>query len=208
MRNIGKIFAGFVLSAITAIPLPASAFSLGSMTRNMGREVNREFISVSHRTLGPYAGAVFCQANPGECVAKRTRWARLEVSLNEKRFAQLQSVNQTINHAIRPQNDAAGPGGDVWSLAPKAGDCEDYAITKRHELAALGWPSNALRLAVAYTAFGEGHMVLVVKTTAGDLVLDNRINAIRRWDKTGLKWVMIQSASNPRKWMSVADVAV
>jgi predicted transglutaminase-like cysteine proteinase len=206
MRKLQKALAGFILAAAVVNPLQASAFSLGSMARNLGRDVNREFITVSHRTVGPYAGAVFCQANPGECAAKRTRWSRLEVALNEKRFAQLQTVNQKINSAIRPENDSQAPGGDKWSLAPAAGDCEDYAITKRHELAALGWPSNALRLAVAYTAFGEGHMVLVVKTNSGDLVLDNRVNSIRRWDKTGLKWVMVQSASDPKKWMSVADI--
>ncbi len=208
MRKLQQLFAGFVLAAAIVNPISASAFSLGSLTRNLGGEANREFITVSHRTVGPYAGVVFCQANPGECAAKRTRWSHVEVSLNEKRFAQLQSVNLKVNQAIKPQNDAGGPGGDVWSLAPEAGDCEDYAITKRHELVSHGWPTNALRLAVVYTAFGEGHMVLVVKTNSGDLVLDNRVNTIRRWDQTGLKWLMIQSASNPRKWMSVAEAKV
>ncbi len=208
MRKLQQIFAGLVLAAAMMNSTSVSAFSLGSLTRNLGGETKREFITVSHRTVGPYAGVVFCQTNPGECAAKRTRWSRLEVSLDEKRFAQLQSVNLKINQAIRPQNDANGPGGDLWSLAPTAGDCEDYAITKRHELVSHGWPSNALRLAVVYTAFGEGHMVLVVKTNSGDLVLDNRVDAIRRWDKTGLKWLMIQSASNPKKWMSVAQAKV
>lgn len=206
MRKILKVLVGTVLVATMVNPLPASAFSLGSMTRNIGRDANRDFIKVSHRTVGPYAGVLFCKENPDECDVKRTRWSRLEISLNEKRFAQLQAINQTVNRAIRPQNDSAAAGGDVWSLAPAAGDCEDYAITKRHELIAHGWSANTLRLAVAYTAFGEGHMVLVVKTSSGDLVLDNRFDAIRRWDKTGLKWVMLQSASDPEKWMSVSDV--
>jgi predicted transglutaminase-like cysteine proteinase len=206
MRKILKVLLGVVLTATFANPLPASAFSLASATRNLGRDANREFIKVSHRTVGPYAGVLFCRENPEECEVKRTRWSRLEMAMSEKRFAQLQSVNQSINRKIRPQNDSAGAGGDVWSLAPASGDCEDYAITKRHELIARGWSANTLRLAVAYTAFGEGHMVLVVKTNSGDLVLDNRFDAIRRWDKTGLKWVMVQSASDPEKWMTVADV--
>lgn len=206
MRKLLKVFLGAVLAASVLNPAPASAFTLGSMTRNLGSDANRQFIKVGHRTVGPFAGVVFCQANPDECAAKRTRMSRLEVNLNERRFAQLQLVNQEVNRSIRPQNDNAGAGGDVWSLAPASGDCEDYAITKRHELIARGWPANALRLAVAYTAFGEGHMVLLVKTTSGDLVLDNRVGTIRRWDKSGLKWVMVQSASDPRKWMTVADV--
>ncbi len=47
-------------------------------------------------------------------------------------------------------------------------------------------------------------MVLVVKTGKGDLVLDNRFAAIREWNKTGLRWVMIQSSANPARWMQVA----
>lgn len=206
MRKVVNLLTASVIALVAATPLPASAFTLGSATRNLGREVNRMFIEVSHRTVGPYAGVVFCLANPDECAAKRTRHSRLEVNLTEERFAELQRVNQTVNRAIRPQNDDS-TAGDVWSLAPKAGDCEDYALTKRHELIAQGWPANTLRLAVAYTGSGEGHMVLLVKTNSGDLVLDNRFDAIRRWDKTGLKWVMIQSVSNPRKWMAVAGAS-
>lgn len=208
MRKLVNLVIAAVTASVAAHPLPASAFTLGSVTRNLGGEVNREFISVSHRTVGPYAGVVFCLANPDECSTKRTRHSRLEISLTEQRFAELQHVNKSINRAIRPQNDNGAAGGDVWSLAPAAGDCEDYALTKRHQLIARGWSANSLRLAVAYTASGEGHMVLVVKTNSGDLVLDNRFDAIRRWDKTGLKWVMIQSASNPRKWMTVAAAKV
>ena len=205
MRKVINLLTAGIIAFAAATPLPASAFTLGSATRNLGNDVNRAFIAVSHRTVGPFAGVMFCQANPDECAAKRSRHTQLEVNLTEERFAKLQRVNLTVNRAIRPQNDNTA-AGDVWSLAPQAGDCEDYALTKRHELIAQGWPANTLRLAVAYTAFGEGHMVLVVKTNSGDLVLDNRFDAIRRWDKTGLKWVMIQSASNPKKWMAVAGV--
>ncbi|MCD2178062.1 transglutaminase-like cysteine peptidase [Rhizobium sp. C1] len=204
MRKLLNVLIGFVMASAVVSPVPASAFTLGSMTRNLGGEVNRQFISVESRTVGPYAGVVFCMQNPQECATKRTRRSHIEISLNERRFAMLEAVNQSVNGAIRPENDSAEAGGDVWSLSPVAGDCEDYAITKRHELIARGWPANTLRMAVVYTAFGEGHMVLVVKTNSGDLVLDNRVQAIRRWDKTGLKWVMIQSSSNPKKWMTVA----
>ena len=50
------------------------------------------------------------------------------------------------------------------------------------------------------TATGEGHLVLVVSTSAGDVVLDNLVSQIRPWDATTLKWVMIQSAGNPNTW--------
>lgn len=206
MRKLLKVLLSTFLVAAVFDVAPASAFTLGSMTRNLGGEVSRNFISTGSRTVGPYAGVVFCLANPAECAVKRSRRSHLKIGMTERRFAMLESVNRSVNRAIRPENDSAAAGGDVWSLSPVAGDCEDYAITKRHELIARGWPANTLRMAVVYTAFGEGHMVLVAKTDSGDLVLDNRVEAIRRWDQTGLKWVMIQSASDPKKWMSIADI--
>jgi predicted transglutaminase-like cysteine proteinase len=106
-------------------------------------------------------------------------------------------VNREINHDIIPVNDS---GNDTWSLAPREGDCEDYAITKRHALIARGWPASVLRLAVARTAWGEGHLVLVVRTDKGDLVLDNLTGAVRSWRKTGLHWEMIQASNDPRIW--------
>ncbi|MNL79260.1 hypothetical protein D3C87_2058250 [compost metagenome] len=81
-----------------------------------------------------------------------------------------------------------------------AGDCEDFALTKRDKLIALGWPARALRVAVAKTSWGEGHAVLVVKTDRGDLVLDNRTNVIKDWRSAGLHWTMIQSAESPKVW--------
>ncbi len=81
-----------------------------------------------------------------------------------------------------------------------AGDCEDFALTKRDHLIAMGWSPKALRIAVTKTPYGEGHAVLVVKTDQGDLVLDNRSNAIKGWKDTDLRWLMIQSGDNPRVW--------
>lgn len=204
MRKVVRAFIGMLMAAAVIEPTPAMAFGLGSMARNQGQVSKLLFIKASHSTVAPFASVLFCKANPEECVRKRSRWSKLAVELDENRFNELQAINVRVNRAIRPKNDApAIAGGDIWSLAPKDGDCEDYAITKRHELIARGWPSNTLRLGIAYTAFGEGHMVLLVRTTVGDLVLDNRLNAIRHWNKAGLRWVMIQSAANPKKWMAV-----
>jgi predicted transglutaminase-like cysteine proteinase len=207
MRKLVKALAGIAITFTVINPAPASAFTLGSLARNIGHQATVDFVSVSHRTVAPYASVLFCRQNPEECAVKRSRWSRLEVGMTEQRFNELKAINVKINRAIVPQSDDPKvAGGDVWSLAPKAGDCEDYAITKRHELIAGGWPSNALRLGITYTAFGEGHMVLVVKTTSGDLVLDNRIDAIRHWNQTGLRWAMLQSAANPAKWMTVSQM--
>jgi predicted transglutaminase-like cysteine proteinase len=80
---------------------------------------------------------------------------------------------------IRPAGEAGDR--DRWEADVAAGDCEDYALTKRRKLIALGWSARALRIAVARTASVEGHAVLVVATSQGDLVLDNCTMAVRGW---------------------------
>ncbi|MNL88581.1 hypothetical protein D3C87_2183760 [compost metagenome] len=64
----------------------------------------------------------------------------------------------------------------------------------------MGWSAKALRIAVTKTPAGKGHAVLVVKTDRGDLVLDNRMNEIKSWTDTDLRWLMIQSGDDPRIW--------
>jgi predicted transglutaminase-like cysteine proteinase len=69
-----------------------------------------------------------------------------------------------------------------------------------HELLQGGLPANALRLAVVKTAAGIGHLVLLVATTKGDLVLDNLTETIRTWQNTDYHWLKIQSARDPKLW--------
>jgi predicted transglutaminase-like cysteine proteinase len=96
----------------------------------------------------------------------------------------------------------------VWLVAPKAGDCNDYAVTKRHELLARGWPSRSLLLAEVVISSGEHHLVLVVRTRDSDLVLDNLNENIRHWSKTGYQWVRVQMPSNPKFWRTAGSAGV
>jgi len=54
----------------------------------------------------------------------------------------------------------------VGPLGERYGDCNNYALEKRRELIALGWPRAALLLAAAVTETGEGHLVLVARAPA------------------------------------------
>jgi predicted transglutaminase-like cysteine proteinase len=60
-----------------------------------------------------------------------------------------------------------------------------------------------LRLSAVKTGSGIGHLVLVVVTTKGNLVLDNLTDAIRPWQDTDYRWLKIQSASDARFWQTV-----
>lgn len=165
----------------------ASAFSLGSMSRDS--DISR------HRSVGktmPLGFAVFCMMNPKEC---KNTGGRSVVAHTPKLQAILASVNRSVNNSIRPRHDR----GDVWTVNAKAGDCEDYALTKRSRLIKAGIPAGALRLAVVKTRKGEGHAVLFVKTTAGEFVLDNLKKTIVKRQAMPYRLVSV-SSSNPMRW--------
>jgi predicted transglutaminase-like cysteine proteinase len=116
---------------------------------------------------------------------------------------ELVAVNARVNRNIAPERNNDGSAGKKWALAPEAGDCNDYAVTKRHELLARGWPSSSLLLAEVVTPWEEHHLVLVVRTREDDYVLDNLFEGIRVWSDTSYQWVRIQSPKNPRFWSAV-----
>jgi len=92
---------------------------------------------------------------------------------------------------------------EEWLISPDAGDCNDYAVTKRHELLARGWPARLLILAEVVVPSGEHHLVLVVRTNAGDLLLDNLNANIRPLSAARYGWVRAQSPENPKFWSTI-----
>ncbi len=194
----------FIKVAGTALALilsgnVANAASPAGMGRSLYLPPASSFISTSRATLAPFAFVRFCRSNQADCAAES---GESIVNLTAENRRKLQSVNSSVNRSIKPVNDSPSQG-DVWAADVTSGDCEDFALTKRRHLIAQGWPARSLRIAVARTRSGEGHAVLVVKTSEGDLVLDNRFSAIRAWDKTDLIWEKIQSGENPRLWFDI-----
>ena len=87
----------------------------------------------------------------------------------------------------------------MWTVSASAGDCEDYVLTKRHQLIRAGIPASSLRIAYVKTRRGEDHAILIVKTNGKDLVLDNLTATIRPLSQTGYRVISI-SGANPLKW--------
>jgi predicted transglutaminase-like cysteine proteinase len=123
--------------------------------------------------------------------------------LTEKRRAELTAVNAQVNRSIRPERNFLGVAGEEWLIAPKTGDCNDYAVTKRHELLSRGWPSRALLLAEVIVPWGKHHLVVVVRVEEGDFVIDSLNANVLPWNKTPYRWVRIQTPSNPTAWATV-----
>ena len=158
-------------------------------------------------TLAPFQHVRFCLRYPSDCKSNPMENERIE--LNAQTLDSLKRVNQSVNASIIPELKSYGPElQDGWTIAPNMGDCNDYAVTKRHELLENGFPSRALRLSVVKTASGIGHLVLVVVTTKGDLVLDNLTEVIRPWQSTDYRWLKIQSATDARFWYEVKAPSV
>jgi predicted transglutaminase-like cysteine proteinase len=156
----------------------------------------------SSPTLAPFQHVRFCLHYPSDCKSDPSEHERIDVDAGISDL--LKRVNRDVNTAIAPAVKSYGTDlRDGWAVAPAAGDCNDYAVTKRHDLIESGLPAKALRLSVVKTASGTGHLVLVVATTKGDLVLDNLTGAIRPWQSTNYRWIKIQSAADARFWYEI-----
>lgn len=158
-------------------------------------------ITEASPTLSPFQHVRFCLRYPADCKSDPAQTTT--VDLTAETLDSMQRVNRDVNLSIMPvaKSDPVADGG--WTISPISGDCNDYAVTKRHELLQKGLPAKALRLAVVKTQSGIGHLVLVVATSKGNLVLDNLTETIVPWQLTKYQWVKIQSSADARFWFEI-----
>jgi len=172
----------------------ATVLVLGSVgtASAVTRPVGNISAGSSAAVVTPLPMQFFCASNPSECRTSRTS----TIAWSDDLATTLHHVNAGVNRAIRPL--ANPPGG--WKVNPSSGDCNDYALTKRSELIRMGFPAGALRLAVTKTRRGEPHLILLVKTDAGDLVLDNLSAQVRTLRQSGYQ-IGSMSSTDPRRWV-------
>jgi len=153
--------------------------------------------------LPPIGHSRFCLRYPNDCEIHGIDFRRRKLTL--KRARELNIINRTVNREIAPNLSVHSAANEEWLIWPPAGDCKNYAITKRHELLARGWPSRALLLSEVVVSSGQHHLVLIVRLKDADLVLDNLDDDIRPIATTygQYHWVRIQSPQNPRFWAGV-----
>ena len=144
--------------------------------------------------LAPMAHTVFCQHHPDAC-EKKGGIAPPQMTVARKR--EVLEVNKRVNSAIASVDHPEGrKQPEQWRIGPARGDCNDYAVTKQHELLQKGWPTASVLLAeVILTKTGEHHLVVVVKTSEGDVVLDNRKSEVLPLAeaKRDYRWRRVQS---------------
>ena len=152
--------------------------------------------------LPPIGHTLFCLRYPQDCRIQAIDFRRRNVALTAQRWEELNLVNREVNRDIIADTSVT----DEWMIAPQVGDCKDYAVTKRHELLARGWPSRTLLLAEVVVPSGEHHLVLVVRTSEVDLVLDNLSADIRSIAVAypRYQWVRMELPQNPKFWSTVS----
>ena len=195
----GSVAIGVALSFV-AMAMPAAAQHLAIVSPAAKRAP--EFMRIYGSSQPPYGFVSFCEREPAECVSKNYTDARIEAT--PENLSELDVVNRTVNHEIEPATDMEVYGvTEYWTLPKTRGDCEDYALLKRHRLTPSGWPSSAFLMTVVRDEKNEGHAVLTVRTTLGDYILDNKIDVVRLWNQTPYHYVMRQSFVDPKAWVSL-----
>lgn len=171
---------------------PAHQFQAPEPASGDQRLVQAEMVNVS--TLGADqhgAGMVSAEPAVSATLAWMGRGEREQLKL-------LNQINQAVNREVKKASDLDLYGQpEYWSLPRLVngklyGDCEDYALEKRRQLLAAGVPESALSLAVAVTARGESHAVLMISLKSGDWVLDNLTPWATPWEDLNYRWVQRQ----------------
>jgi predicted transglutaminase-like cysteine proteinase len=183
---------------LAGFALPAGAQTLASLPTEAGAKVQGDARPIA-------AWVTFCQSYAAECAVDRTEPSR--ISLTPASWATVVSVNRRVNKAVEPMTDQDHLHvADRWDLAEDGiGDCEDFQLLKRHLLAEAGLPRRAMRMTVVIDEKGEGHAVLTLITDRGDLVLDNKTNAILPWHRTGYVFIKRES-QDAVAWVSLGGV--
>jgi predicted transglutaminase-like cysteine proteinase len=162
------------------------------------------FMDVYGETTPPAGFGPFCEWYPQECVASPTPDTRLKAT--PEILAALDQINLAVNKTIEPITDLEYYGvKELWTLPVQKGDCEDYALIKRHLLIAAGFPAGALLMTVVRDEKGEGHAVLTVRLNWGDFILDNKTDEFKRWNDVPYHFVSRQSYVNPYVWYSLEE---
>jgi predicted transglutaminase-like cysteine proteinase len=171
------------LAVALCLALPTTFATAGSLEAHRAKSAG-----------APLAYLLFCLQHDKECQTGKSG----RVQNSQKLRQTLERVNRSVNRSIRFKSDST----ETWNSSGSRGDCEDYALTKRKLLLRAGVPAGALRLATVRTRRGEGHAVLVVMTSSGELVLDNaRANIVER-SQTDYRWISIAS-KDPRRWTNL-----
>ncbi|HEY5796117.1 MAG TPA: transglutaminase-like cysteine peptidase [Bosea sp. (in: a-proteobacteria)] len=190
MNDRGRYAAGLLL-AMAALLGGCASRPVGD-AGGAGQATRRANLDPQKLELAPLDYTRFCLRHAADC---EIGVPDAVIEMTTAVEADIRRINREVNQRIRPVKQTS-----EWQIDPAVGNCNDYVVTKRHELLAAGLPASALLIAVVKTPAGEGHLVLIVRTDRGDLVLDNLTSEIRRRGDTAYAWLKRQSARDGALW--------
>jgi predicted transglutaminase-like cysteine proteinase len=186
-------------------PLVASAIFFAATTGSTSQASGVKSMITGGITSQPIGHYEYCQRFSAECSIQIRNASVL--SMTDEVWSAIDQVNRAVNKAVRPMSDFDIYGQEEFWGYPElgVGDCEDYVLEKRRQLAARGISLANLLVTVLRKPDGEGHAVLTVRTDRGDFILDNLNNDIRPWYKTGYRFLKRQSSSHTGRWVTLRE---
>jgi predicted transglutaminase-like cysteine proteinase len=184
--------------------LLALAFCAAAGAPALADAPRSSFALTGETTSIPYGWMDFCSRRPQEC--RQGALPAADVELSRDSFASIEKVNRAVNAAIEPLSNLEhwGTIADHWDYPTDGkGDCKIYALEKRRQLIAMGFPRQALLMTIVRDKNDQGHAVLTARTSRGDYILDNLTDEVKPWDKTGYRFVKRQSQEDPNVWVAI-----
>jgi predicted transglutaminase-like cysteine proteinase len=191
-----KINVATVMSAVAAA-LFTTTVAMAAGQTSLGH------LHAGQPSSTPIGWVQFCAETPRECAVGPVQAET--VKLTDARWREMLDINLRFNKAIKPVTDQDQFGVvERWTYATTgSGDCEDYVLEKRRELAKRGWPLSALLITVVIDKEGGGHAVLSVMTDKGEFILDNQTDAVLPWSRSELIFIKRQLPTNPNVWVDL-----
>lgn len=190
------------MTAVFLVLWAGTAAAAGDAVSNFESAGEHAFAPSYGEALPPVGYVEFCSRHSVEC--RPLGGSDTRVELTADRWRVLGEINSFVNSKIKPALDMDLHGvPERWSIPTNAGDCEDYVLLKKRYLEGIGFPAETLLITVVLDEQGGGHAVLLVRTTAGDFVLDNRRSKIERWSDTGYFFLKRQSQEDPLQWIAL-----
>jgi predicted transglutaminase-like cysteine proteinase len=197
VRSLASIAAPFVCFVVCfgmALSLTSQHVAAASLTMINGA------MTTGDRVAPPVGAMLLCAAPHPGCRPAVAASPTPPLVLTPSLLATLNDVQRTVNREIEPTRRP----DLIWHYATDGiGSCVQYAMEKRRALIAAGLPAADLELATALTPRGEGHLVLVVRTFAGDFVLDNLRDGIVPWQSLPYRWIARQDGESLASWVSI-----
>ncbi len=187
-----RMFAAILALAIApaSVAMPASRPFAHMVTGN-----------ITSQPIGHYE---FCQTHKDECSIRLP--SSLPAKVTEYGWDMIQEINTAVNARYEARTDMEIYGREeVWAYPTTAGDCEDFVLQKRKELAEKGFSVADLLITVVRKPDGEGHAVLTVRTSEGDFILDNLTDDVKLWTDTNYTFLKRQASFNTGRWVTIED---